>query len=978
MAEYARDVDGHSSAPFVGRRHELDTLQSVIERAHRHRALAIGVTGEAGIGKSRLLHELGARIRTSGGAVGFAHADEITADRPFGCILAAIDRCLVAVTVDDSTRTALNDQRATIAAELVDHTDHADHTDMGGPAFAAHIAESRYRVTEAIAELLDGVAQHAPVTLVLDDLHWFDESSVHMAATLPRRLGGLPIAVVGSYRPGDTSPALERFRADAAIVEVGPLDHTAVGRLLDGTPAGRIDRDHVGAFDGHPLFLTTALLHTSDGIDVPSGGGSARELFDQLVRARIARLDPRALDVLRAAAAAGRRTRLEVLLDLVATQGHEALPTLRALGQLDAAHLLTHTDEHVTFVHDLVREVVYREVPEAVRRSLHRIVADVEHRRGAEASRVARHLVLGGAESEETVRWLLAAARSAGPRDPVMARQLLREADTIMPADHPQRIDVLAALVEALGWTGEFDECEQRARRLLADVVDAATRARLRRHVALCSFLRNRPADAAAECDASADETDDPGRRARARAEAALAHLAAADPVTSRDRALDAAAQADVAGEAAGLCLALSVLSRLDAYDLDFGASLAHADRAVDAARRDPTGEAALYHPGFFRMLTLVDLDRLRETLDQVDRYRELAGRRGASWMVPIHHGLAAVASFYGGALDAAERHAAAGLASIDDTGSDLSSLWHLTVLALVAAERRDRRRLDEHVDRARHLAATRVPLLGFDLLALAESRRAELRGDRAAALDSLVAAVHFFDAVGMTVCNRVLGFDLLRLAIALGRHDVTVETVERLDEIADRTGVAVDIATAHVGRAAVDGNLEAAMATLDLHPDIPRPLRRAEHLEMIVPLLWAAGRNDDATGLLDRAGEIYRTCSATAGVRRVAQSFTAYGLRRRRPPQRSSGGWTSLTDRERTIVRLVVAGASNRAIAEQLGVSRRTVESHLAHVYAKLGVGNRLQLALLAREASPDVDGPPTTNGRDGDATSGDRLLPA
>jgi DNA-binding CsgD family transcriptional regulator len=91
-----------------------------------------------------------------------------------------------------------------------------------------------------------------------------------------------------------------------------------------------------------------------------------------------------------------------------------------------------------------------------------------------------------------------------------------------------------------------------------------------------------------------------------------------------------------------------------------------------------------------------------------------------------------------------------------------------------------------------------------------------------------------------------------------------------------------------------------------------------------------------------------------------VADLFTALGIRRPREAVRPTEGWGSLTSTEQQIVDLVGTGAGNASIAGALGVSRRTVETHLRHVYAKLGLTSRVQLALAAsrRETSPSGAG--------------------
>ncbi len=107
--------------------------------------------------------------------------------------------------------------------------------------------------------------------------------------------------------------------------------------------------------------------------------------------------------------------------------------------------------------------------------------------------------------------------------------------------------------------------------------------------------------------------------------------------------------------------------------------------------------------------------------------------------------------------------------------------------------------------------------------------------------------------------------------------------------------------------------------------------------------MLFAAGRPDEAAKLLDEAASVYVDAGAVAEVARIDAILRAHGIRRRRG--RSSGvshGWDSLSPTERTVVDLVSRRLSNPQIGERLYISRRTVETHLSHVFRKLGVSNR------------------------------------
>src|SRR5690606_36276217 len=143
------------------------------------------------------------------------------------------------------------------------------------------------------------------------------------------------------------------------------------------------------------------------------------------------------------------------------------------------------------------------------------------------------------------------------------------------------------------------------------EATDLELRRALHRQIALCQFLRNQASRAAAECDSSAVEQVGKAVQAQIQAEAALAYLASAELGVAVERANGAVSAGQATGDVVSVCLAESVLSRIDAFNLDFSSSIQRADAAVLAAAADPTGEAGRNQPGFFRLLSLLDLDRL-------------------------------------------------------------------------------------------------------------------------------------------------------------------------------------------------------------------------------------------------------------------------------------------------------------------------------------------------------------------------------
>jgi DNA-binding CsgD family transcriptional regulator len=110
-----------------------------------------------------------------------------------------------------------------------------------------------------------------------------------------------------------------------------------------------------------------------------------------------------------------------------------------------------------------------------------------------------------------------------------------------------------------------------------------------------------------------------------------------------------------------------------------------------------------------------------------------------------------------------------------------------------------------------------------------------------------------------------------------------------------------------------------------------------------------AAGRRDEAVALLRDALDRWESLGATFDANRTVERLRGLGVRQPRRTRRPASGWNSLTPAEMRVVELATSGLTNREIAEQLFVSRYTVETHLKHVFAKLGVSSRIELTAAA-----------------------------
>jgi len=203
---------------------------------------------------------------------------------------------------------------------------------------------------------------------------------------------------------------------------------------------------------------------------------------------------------------------------------------------------------------------------------------------------------------------------------------------------------------------------------------------------------------------------------------------------------------------------------------------------------------------------------------------------------------------------------------------------------------------------------------------------------------------------------------DMVRLAQATGRSDSAARVTREIEAMTGRTASPIVAAMAgwvqgltEADAAAGAAKAEAAADLLAAHRRVPEAAR-ARHDAAV--LAARGGATDDARRLAGEAFLVYDQLGAQHLHQRLRSALRAHGvaMRPRRSAPRPTHGWESLTPSEATIVDLAGQGLTNTQIAERLYVSRRTVESHLGRIYAKLDLSTRAQL--VAATARRGADG--------------------
>ncbi|MGA9161845.1 MAG: helix-turn-helix transcriptional regulator, partial [Actinomycetota bacterium] len=237
-----------------------------------------------------------------------------------------------------------------------------------------------------------------------------------------------------------------------------------------------------------------------------------------------------------------------------------------------------------------------------------------------------------------------------------------------------------------------------------------------------------------------------------------------------------------------------------------------------------------------------------------------------------------------------------------------------------------------------------------------------EARGDGPGALSTLEASWQLNRMLGFRSQYVRLGVDLTRLAVAADRPELARSVAAAMEEAVASNAAPSWRGAAQLCRGLADGDLDPLRMAIQSYRDSPRSAERAWACLEAGLALARAGHREEGIALLEEGREGCEELGALRDVARAEAALRGLGVRRGRrgPRRRPSTGWESLTPAELGVVRLVAEGLTNAEIGRRLFISGRTVESHLSHVFAKVNVSSKIQLAAeAARRLTPQTDPP-------------------
>ncbi len=897
---------------LLGRAAERQTLDLLLENVRGGQSAVLVIRGEAGVGKTALLHHCARQA--SGFRVARVAGVESEMELPFAGLH---QLCAPMLGRLDALP---EPQRAALCVAL---------------GLSSGPAPDRFLVALAALSLLAEVAAERPLVCFVDDAQWLDAASRQVLGFVARRLLAESVAVVFAVR----DPTDERELVGLPELRLGGLPEKDARDLLAAVIPGGLDervRDRlIAETRGNPLAIVE-LPRELSATQLPGAFGLAGA---QALSGRIEENFMRRLEAL------PEETRLLLLVaaaepvddPLVVWRAAERRGIGIAAATANETEGLLAIDERVAFLHPLVRSAVYRSASVRERREVHSALAEVTD----DEDRRAWHLAAAAAgPSEEIASELERSAGQARARGGLVAAAAFLRRSVALTRDPARRVDRALAAAHASLHAGEFDAALGSLAAAEAGVLNELQRARV-------ELLRAQIASASA------------GTEAAAQLLTAARRLEPLDPGLARETYLDAGGAALFAGRLASAGNLVDV---------------SRAARAAPPPA-DPPHPSDLLLDGLARLITegrAAAAPTLRRAV-KAFRGEEISVEKGLQWGVLASSAAVELWDFESWdalitqQMELARNAGALAPLSISLNGEGIVVAWRgdFAAAARVIAE----------ADAVTDATGTRIAPYGAMLLAALRGREAEASALIDAALENATAggeglAVQYAHWTTALLDNGLGRYEdamaaaqqasqvtpeqfisvwalpeLIEAAMRSGNAELAPAALGRLIESANASATDWGLGIAARSRAllaedeAAEGSYREAIDRLGrtrLRPELARA-----HL-LYGEWLRREGRRVDAREQLRTAHEMLTAIGMEAFAERARRELLATGARVRK---RTVEARDELTAQEAQIARLARDGLSNPEIGARLFISPRTVQYHLHKVFAKLDITSRNQL---------------------------------
>lgn len=985
------------STVTVGRDGELDFLNRAVESAGRGLGQVVLITGEAGVGKTRLVAEVGRRALGRGFVSFRGYCFEADVAFPFAPVIDGLRACFFERNPSELARLV-----GPLGVELVKLVPELGLIlpDVRPSPPLEPQAETR-RLFEVLLRFLGQLAGDRPLLGVFEDLHWADGISLDFLHFLARRIQNRPVLVLLSYRLGEAARLgdflgrlnRERLAAELVLQPLGPADVDRMVRAILGSPQ-RVPPDVLDLLyrltEGNPFFIEEVLkgwaaagliLRTEAGVEwAPPDRLVVPRNVHGAVRQRLPRLSPEARELLSLAAVTGRRFDLGILGELTG-QGEAAL--LERVSELVRAQLVAEeAPGRFVFRHPLTLEAVLTALMPTERRALHRRVVAVLEKAYAgapdsHAGDLACHYHAAGRWDKALEFSVRAAERAQTLYAPHEAIEHLNRA--LEAAGHLQilaPLEVLRARGKARETVGYHDQAR-------ADYEEVLRRARAAGDQGLewRALLDLGLLWAARDLGQAGEYLQAALALARGRAEpSALAetlnavgswHAQRGEPAQAVGFHREALGIFQELNDLRGVASTLDLLGLASHYDGDVVGARGYFEEAAAIFRRlgDRQGLArtlanlTLCGPGHQHNLEVPALGLCQAVAtgeEAVKVARAIRWRAGEIFAMSELALQLTVKGHYRRALDLGE----AALSLAADIGhrqwlvAACRSLGrvYLEVLAWEEARAYFEMAYDLLGDLGSGLWAGYVTA-GLALTCIA-------RGDLDAARQ-LLGRILTPDTPAWARWQRQAWGALAELALAENNPELALDVVAKLREgtrnlepgmVLPRLWALHGAALAQMGRYQEAETVLLAAERCAAERGLPGWVWRL-HAEL-GRLYRAWGRREAAVAHVLTARRVVKELAEGIADAHLRQKFITRAVGLMPPAGRGAAdaGRGGLTPREWQVARLVADGKSNREIADALIVGERTVESHVARIMAKLGVSARAGVAAWVKDRGPEA----------------------
>lgn len=981
---------------LIGREAPLAAIERIVERAAQGHGDTITLAGEAGVGKTRMVREIRGLAQEHGMLV--LQGNSFDQDRmlPYGPILD-----LFRSFTSNRSPEELRQLFGTAVGEVVKLVPELEAVlpDVKSSPVLEPQQEKR-KLFIALTTVLRRLMAEQPLAIIFEDLHWTDDVSLDFLLHLASQMHDQPAVMVMTYREDEVNEALAHFLSEldrqrlATEFNLSPLTLAETGVMLSATLNIRrnVPRDLVESIyelaEGNPFFVEEVLkaLVTSGDVTISEDEVGIRHKSElkiprstyDAVRRRIENLTPRSLEVLDVAAVTGRRFDFELLQALMGMQPAEVL---QALKELVGAQLVTEESAgRFIFRHALIQQAIYSRLLALERRELHRKVAETIEMSSLEDDSNLEDLAYHFFEAavwDKAYSYALRAGEKAqalfSPRAAI--EQFTRALEACRHVSRQTPPSLLLARAHAYEITGAFDNAladQEQALKLAREGGDAESEWQALLDLGMLWASRDYSKTGAYYQEALelARKMHSPSNLARTLNRVGNWY-ANTDEIGSASAAHEEALEIfERLYDSSGIAETHDLLGMSNLLGGDLIGAHEHYQHAADLLERagDRQGLASTlttigvcgytYHSN-----TIVPAITLKEAEASCERAfriaREIGWRSGESFALWCRAMAVASQGEFARALDDAQ-------------------------IALNIAE---------EIQHYQWMTGAKAVIgrMFFDLFALKEAE------------EQLAVAFEMAKKTGSGHWIGTCGGYLTSVSVRQGRFDLAQAAIE--DSVTERTGgLTVGQRRARFGQAELaiaQRDYDTALRILEalasetanlsservvpelwmLRAEALLPLNRAEEAERLLLdaaktaeevgaryILWQIhlllGRTYSALNRLDEAEAHFNDAVNIVG--EIAAKIPEGGLRdgflrttagmfpTHRPEaaaasaKRSSGG---LTAREREVAVRVAKGLSNAAIAEELVISERTVESHISSILSKLGFGSRAQIAAWAVE---------------------------